>query len=558
MAQTVLSVVLEAQSKGLSILRDLIEQLKHQEENPPPPHAGSYARLRSLVPTLHFMSISVFEDEHFDPLLVIEANFDGPQGPFWAQLEAAIGPQLREILRYCERPAGRTGEIFDLITRPGSKHPLAPFLEAHTVTPKIFHQGNRGLDRRRIDREAELFFAAQETLGNGARYHGVDAVTLHRTLRSSLRGTFDWLGEPEPVRIPGRERLADLAKLAGFAMVALLVLSFPGVLLALVVPNGWIVVIVSLLAALATGRLIKDLPDLFRQFSGSAPAPESGPPPRMRDAFAKDAMKSAGSAAGFVRLALAAALFLAVYVALAATVFGALVAPLTPAPVGETIAAAARVFALGLSGVPFSLCAILLWLRRLEDRDPCHDDPAVRPERLQDMMRREDFIAQNHMGSMVLVKPGLLRAVLIRAGLFGLALILRVVATSGYLGSMRTIHFAHWAMVGNGSRLMFFSNFDGSWESYLDDFIEKAHGGLTLAWGNCIGFPPARFLSLEGATHGRKFKNWARHSMATTLFWFSAYRDYTVNQIERHARVASGLRQPTLSPEEAIAWTRDL
>ena len=154
MAQTVLSVVLEAQSKGLSILRDLIEQLKHQEENPPPPHAGSYARLRSLVPTLHFMSISVFEDDHFDPLLVIEANFDGPQGPFWAQLEAAIGPQLREILRYCERPAGRTGETFDLITRPGSKHPLAPFLEAHTVTPMIFHQGNRGLDRRRIDRIA--------------------------------------------------------------------------------------------------------------------------------------------------------------------------------------------------------------------------------------------------------------------------------------------------------------------------------------------------------------------------------------------------------------------
>jgi hypothetical protein len=46
--------------------------------------------------------------------------------------------------------------------------------------------------------------------------------------------------------------------------------------------------------------------------------------------------------------------------------------------------------------------------------------------------------------------------------------------------------------------------------------------------------------------------------MASTLFWFSAYRDYTVNQIERHSRVAKGLRQATLSPEEAIAWTRDL
>jgi hypothetical protein len=39
---------------------------------------------------------------------------------------------------------------------------------------------------------------------------------------------------------------------------------------------------------------------------------------------------------------------------------------------------------------------------------------------------------------------------------------------------MRTIHFAHWAFVSNGSRLMFFSNFDHNWESYLDDFIEGA------------------------------------------------------------------------------------
>jgi hypothetical protein len=35
---------------------------------------------------------------------------------------------------------------------------------------------------------------------------------------------------------------------------------------------------------------------------------------------------------------------------------------------------------------------------------------------------------------------------------------------------------------------MFLSNFDNSWDSYLDDFIEKAHTGLTLAWGSGVGF----------------------------------------------------------------------
>ena len=99
---------------------------------------------------------------------------------------------------------------------------------------------------------------------------------------------------------------------------------------------------------------------------------------------------------------------------------------------------------------------------------------------------------------------------------------------------------------------------DHSWDSYLDDFIEKAHGGLTLAWGSGVGFPPTRFLVLDGASHGRQFKAWARHSMAVSRFWFSAYKDYTVDQIERNTRIADGLRRTSLKPKEAVAWAQDL
>ena len=95
-------------------------------------------------------------------------------------------------------------------------------------------------------------------------------------------------------------------------------------------------------------------------------------------------------------------------------------------------------------------------------------------------------------------RPGVLRAVLLHAGLWGLGYLLRVMAIDGYLASMRTIHFAHWAIAGNGGRLIFFSNFDGSWESYLDDFIEKAHQGLTLAWTN------GDRLSLHAISDGRR------------------------------------------------------
>jgi hypothetical protein len=225
----------------------------------------------------------------------------------------------------------------------------------------------------------------------------------------------------------------------------------------------------------------------------------------------------------------------------------------------DALGPSVKVVGLGLvSSIFFTAPMIVVWLRWLERRDSSQDAPPVDERLLGEMARREDWIPQNHMGSVVLVKPGILRTALFRTGHRGLGLILRVLATDGYLGSMRTVHFAHWAFVNNGSRLMFFSNFDHSWESYLDDFIEKAHGGLTLAWGSNIGFPPTRFLMLDGASHGRQFKAWARHSMAVSRFWYSAYRDLTVDQVERNARIADGLRKETLSVQEAAAWARDL
>jgi hypothetical protein len=260
-----------------------------------------------------------------------------------------------------------------------------------------------------------------------------------------------------------------------------------------------------------------------------------------------------------ITLAGAVAILFAIYIFAAALIAAGLAVALIEPPFNQLWWPSVRVVALGLvSGLSFALLAILLWLRWIEQRDSSHDAPPINPDLLREMGQREDRVAQNHMGSVVLLKPGILRMALVRAGHLGLGLVVRVVATDGYLGSMRTIHFAHWAFLNNGSRLMFFSNFDNSWESYLDDFIEKAHGGLTLAWSSGVGFPPTRFLVLDGASHGRQFKAWARHSMTVSRFWFSAYKDYTVNQIERQARIADGLRKASLTPEEAALWARDL
>jgi hypothetical protein len=594
MPQTILSVVLEVVPESAGLLSSIIEKVKAEEDVLRPGDTEAYSRLKWGVPTLHFMSMSVFQDRHYDPVLVIEANFDGPPGPFWGQLEATYGDYLRSMLRCCKRPSDRSGPLYDAVTEPGSRYPIAPYLERKTLTPSAFHQGNRGMGRHRIMREQELFKATRIELAQADPavvnpYRGMAADKIHRNLRAAMVKKFPWLETPEPPRISRREATADLLRLTGYALFVVFVLSLPGY------------AFLSLLAAFHPGwgygdvlfiLIVSGFAGILLWLTSSARRGEAAPTrsgnlaPSTQSDFTSPSNTFTLIALVVVGLVVVGALMAAVGAAAKAVIDvvipkQGLVHALMSVPAVvpgwfdiQSVAAflskfaaafcrnwwpAAHVVGVGIFAMLFfSIPVILLWLRWLERRDSHHDAPPVDQRELRKMTRREDRIPQNHMGSVVLVKPGVLRTVLFRIGHHGLGLLLRVIAKEGYLGSMRTIHFAHWAFIDNGSRLMFFSNFDSSWDNYLDDFIEKAHGGLSLAWSSCVGFPATRFLVQDGASHGRQFKAWARHSMAVSRFWFSAYKELTVNQIERNGRIADGLRKASLNTKEAAEWARDL
>ena len=190
MRQTLLTVAIEVQPASADRLRGCIRQLQSDEQTVSAAFPGPYDRMKTSVPLLHFMSMMVFEDDQYDPLFVLEANFDGAPGPFWAQLEAVIGPELRAMLRCCKQPRDASGALFAAITAPGSRQPLAPFLEACTVFPAAKHQGNRGRTREQILREAALFRAVQAELEDPARFRDDDAAGIHRTLRAALLPRF--------------------------------------------------------------------------------------------------------------------------------------------------------------------------------------------------------------------------------------------------------------------------------------------------------------------------------------------------------------------------------
>jgi hypothetical protein len=172
-------------------------------------------------------------------------------------------------------------------------------------------------------------------------------------------------------------------------------------------------------------------------------------------------------------------------------------------------------------------------LRSKESTDPTNTS-ATDTNNVQQLLDRENHThsVQNHMASITIVKPGWLRRITLWAVLFVVNLMARARANHEELRGIPSIHFAHWSLIDGGRRLLFLSNFDGSWENYLDDFIDKAHAGLTAVWSNTVGFPRTRFLILYGATDGPRFKAVARDSQTVTNAWYSAYRDLTVQGID--------------------------
>jgi hypothetical protein len=209
-------------------------------------------------------------------------------------------------------------------------------------------------------------------------------------------------------------------------------------------------------------------------------------------------------------------------------------------------------FALLLLGGPVLLILPfwVLWLRRLEKRDKPQEGN-VAAAHVRELFERENFGAQNHLASMTIVKPGPFRRWTLRAVLFAANLLART-STNGELQGIPTIHFAHWTMIDQGRRLLFLSNYGGSWGSYLDDFIDKASPGLTGIWTNTVGFPKTRFLLWEGSRDGARFKNFARSQQSPTAVFYSAYDDLTVANINNN----SSLREGIYAAGDAAAWAR--
>ena len=166
----------------------------------------------------------------------------------------------------------------------------------------------------------------------------------------------------------------------------------------------------------------------------------------------------------------------------------------------------------------------------------------------------EDHVVQNPFTAVGFAKPGRFRSLTMLAVMRAANWATRHIYNRGSLTRVKTIHFARWVAIDDRRRLIFASSYDGSLESYMDDFIDKIAWGLNAIFSNGVGYPRTRWLLFGGASDEQGFKSFLYHHKVATPVWYSAYPQLTAVNISNNARVRQGLAMERMSPRRVEEW----
>ena len=182
--------------------------------------------------------------------------------------------------------------------------------------------------------------------------------------------------------------------------------------------------------------------------------------------------------------------------------------------------------------------------------------PRIDPAHAHQLAMLEDHDVTNQFSAMGQIKPGPFRRWLLTFLLWVINYTARHIYNHGRLARVSTIHFARWVFLDDKKRLLFASNYDGSLEGYMDDFINKVGFGLNVVFGNGVGYPTTNWLILDGAKDEQKFKYVLRRHQLPTEVWYNAYPGLTAYDRHRNLLIRQGLEKPSMSDSEARQWLR--
>jgi hypothetical protein len=198
---------------------------------------------------------------------------------------------------------------------------------------------------------------------------------------------------------------------------------------------------------------------------------------------------------------------------------------------------------MGLVLLPLVLLALPFWLVALRLHETSDPAPDLRPDprHTAALEAIEDHGPVNQFTAVGYIKPGPFRAFTARLVLFLIAYGARHLFNHGSLAGVKTIHFARWTFIDGGRRVIFASSYDGSPESYMDDFIDKVAWGLNAVFSNGVGYPATRWLLWEGARNESAFKDYLRVHQVPTQVWYSARGPLTALNVNNNTAIRRGL-----------------
>lgn len=209
----------------------------------------------------------------------------------------------------------------------------------------------------------------------------------------------------------------------------------------------------------------------------------------------------------------------------------------------------------GLCMLVIPVLGIFLLIRRAEIRDEV--------EGVDDIVKagvvaaQEDHQAQNQLTMQLPIKAGWLRWFLIKTVFKTGHYLTRYLWYKGKLAGIPSIHFARFLIDDENRRMQFFSNYDGSWESYLSDFLTTGALAVVPIWTHCKGCPSTRFMFWPQAGFGRLFRGYIRQNQNPTQIWYSGYPTLAVTNINDNSEMRRQFW--TLKTNlEAKAWLQAL
>lgn len=199
-----------------------------------------------------------------------------------------------------------------------------------------------------------------------------------------------------------------------------------------------------------------------------------------------------------------------------------------------------------------------LFLSRIfEKRDDKKRKQIVRTKEIQDLLEKEDRVFMNQLTIYGCInKPYWYRLTTLKIGLWIFSLNGTYRSNKGKLSGIETIHFANWSLFNKGKNVMFLSNYDGAWQVYLSEFIDRSAMAMNLTFGTTANYPKTKRLVWEGAFDEQAFKTVVRNNQYPSQVFYSTYPYITMKNILNNSKIRKGLDGS--STESVSDWLKRL